>query len=167
MSAASTANSAGRPSERDDQAQVRRRHLLTCIALGPHDLAIVSRSAVGSATSNECMSSASQTGAFFVPDFVAEAFRPETQHGGHDGADGRSLRYLEWTYDPDPADTTVVTLYAYLLREVDGSVRVLDDRHIEGIFPRGTWLRLLAGVGFRASLSVDEWEREVFVGIRW
>lgn len=104
--------------------------------------------------------------AIFVPDFVAETFGPETKHGGHDGADGRSLRYVEWTYDPDPSDTTVVTLYAYLLREADGSVQVLDDRHVEGIFPRATWLRLLAGVGFRVSVSVDEWEREVFVGVR-
>ncbi len=104
--------------------------------------------------------------AVVVPDFVAETFRPTTEHGGHDGPDGRSLRYLEWTFDPDPADTTVVTLFAYLLREADGSARTLDDRHIEGIFPRATWLRLLADVGFRASVSTDAWEREVFVGVR-
>jgi hypothetical protein len=101
-----------------------------------------------------------------LPDFTVETFGPETQHGGHDGADGRSLRYIEWTYDPDPADTTVVTLYAYLLRERDGSTRVLGDRHIEGVFPRATWLGLLADVGFRADVSVDAWEREVFVGVR-
>ena len=101
-----------------------------------------------------------------VPDFTAETFRPETRHGGHDGPDGRSLRYLEWASDPDPADTIVVIDYAYLLREANGSVRVLDDRHVEGIFPRATWLRLLGEVGFQADVSVDEWEREVFVGVR-
>ena len=101
-----------------------------------------------------------------VPDFTAETFRPETTHGGHDGSDGRSLRYLEWASDPDPTDTTVVIDYAYLLRESDGSVRVLDDRHVEGIFPRATWLSLLADVGFQADVSVDEWEREVFAGVR-
>jgi SAM-dependent methyltransferase len=37
-----------------------------------------------------------------LPDFTAETFRPETRHGGHDGSDGRSLRYLKWTDDPDP-----------------------------------------------------------------
>jgi Trans-aconitate methyltransferase len=104
--------------------------------------------------------------AVLLPDFTAETFRPETRHGGHDSSDGRSLRYLEWRYDPDPTDTTVLTDYAYLLREPDGSVRGLEDRHIEGIFPRATWLRLLADVGFRADVSVDEWEREVFVGVR-
>ena len=101
-----------------------------------------------------------------LPDFTAETFRPKTEHGGHDGPDGRALRYLEWTFDPDPSDTTVVTDYAYLLRDADGSVRVLDDRHLEGIFPRATWLRLLAEVGFRVDASMDRWKREVFVGVR-
>ncbi len=101
-----------------------------------------------------------------LPDFTAETFRSETRHGGHDGPDGRALRYLEWTHDPDPTNTTVVTYYAYLLRDADGSVRVLDDRHVKGIFPRATWLRLLADVGFSADVSVDPWEREVFVGVR-
>ena len=101
-----------------------------------------------------------------LPDFTTETFRAETKHGGHDGSDGRSLRYLEWTSDPDPTDTTVVTDYAYLLRDADGSVKVLDDRHVEGIFPRAMWLRLLAEVGFRAEVSVDAWEREIFVGVR-
>ena len=42
--------------------------------------------------------------ALFWPDHVRENFRPSTDHGGHDGA-GRALRYLEWTWDPDPADS--------------------------------------------------------------
>ena len=40
-----------------------------------------------------------------VPDHVRENFQASTDHGGHDGTD-RSLRYLEWTWDPDPADST-------------------------------------------------------------
>ena len=70
-----------------------------------------------------------------LPDFTAETFRAETRHGGHDGPDGRSLRYLEWRHDPDPTDTAVATDYAYLLREADGSVRVVKDRHALGVFP--------------------------------
>ena len=101
-----------------------------------------------------------------LPDFTAETYRPKTEHGGHDGPDGRSLRYLQWTFDPDPTDTTVMSDFAYLLRDADGSVRTLDDRHVEGIFPRATWLRLLAEVEFRADISVDAWGREVFVGVR-
>lgn len=69
---------------------------------------------------------------------------------------------------PSPWDGYVNRRRAVLrgLREADGSARTLDDRHVEGIFPRATWLRLLADVGFRADVSVDAWEREVFVGLR-
>ena len=42
----------------------------------------------------------------FVPDYTRETFALRTSHGGHDGDDGRSLRYLEWVTDPDPTDTT-------------------------------------------------------------
>lgn len=87
--------------------------------------------------------------ALLVPDFVRENFRPGTDHGGHD--DGpRGLRYLEWTHDPDPSDMTYVADYAFLLREPGGEVRVEHDRHVEGLFPRATWLRLLEDAGFVA-----------------
>src|SRR4030095_15437118 len=43
--------------------------------------------------------------ALFLPDFVRETFVSGVHHGGHDG-EGRSLRYIEWTFDPDPEDTT-------------------------------------------------------------
>jgi ubiquinone/menaquinone biosynthesis C-methylase UbiE len=103
--------------------------------------------------------------AVVAPDFVRETFEPRTEHGGHDGP-GRALRYLEWSYDPDPADTTVVTDFAMLLREGADDVRVRYDRHVEGIFPRATWLDLLGDAGFEASIVGDRWEREVFVGRR-
>src|SRR5512145_3067765 len=54
--------------------------------------------------------------ALFAPDYVAENFKPGTDHGGHDSADGRAVRYLEWTWDPDPQDTTYLVDYAFLLR---------------------------------------------------
>jgi hypothetical protein len=88
--------------------------------------------------------------ALFAPDHLRENFRTGTDWGGHDG-DGRAARFLEWTWDPDPLDTTYTVDYAYLLREPDGSVRVAHDRHIEGLFPRATWLRLLEEAGFQAS----------------
>ena len=40
-----------------------------------------------------------------VPDEVAETFEPHTDHGGTDADDGRAVRFLEWSWDPDPADT--------------------------------------------------------------
>jgi SAM-dependent methyltransferase len=87
--------------------------------------------------------------ALFCPDYVAETFRPGTDHGGHDGSD-RSLRYLEWSFDPDPTDTSYIVDYAYLLREATGTTRVVHDRHVEGLFARDHWLRVLNDTGFDA-----------------
>jgi SAM-dependent methyltransferase len=101
--------------------------------------------------------------ALFTPDAVAETWEPATDHGGHDGNDGRALRYLEWTFDPDPSDTTVVTDFAIIVREADGSARVVHDRHIEGLFPRPTWLALLDDAGFEVSTVGDRWGRDLFV----
>ncbi len=109
--------------------------------------------------------------ALFAPDHVRETFHPSTDHGGHD--DGRrGLRYLEWTWDPDPDDSTYTVDYAYLLRHEDGEARVEHDRHIEGLFSRAEWLRLLADVGFEARVipfqhsEVEPGELEVFVARR-
>ncbi len=109
--------------------------------------------------------------ALFVPDHVRETFQPSTDHGGVDGG-GRGLRYLEWMWDPDPADTSYVVDYALLLRERDGSVWVEQDRHVEGLFARGDWLRLLSEVGFRPRTvpfedpDLDPTECEAFVARR-
>jgi Methyltransferase domain len=85
--------------------------------------------------------------ALFAPDAIRENFRSATDHGGHDNP-SHGLRYLEWTWDPDPKDTTYCVDYAYLLRTPDGNVRVELDRHVEGLFARADWLRLLSEVGF-------------------
>ncbi|MBX7074071.1 MAG: class I SAM-dependent methyltransferase [Pirellulales bacterium] len=90
--------------------------------------------------------------ALLAPDHVRENFRESTDHGGSD-CGARGLRYLEWTWDPDPGDTTYQVDYAYLLREVDGSVHVEHDRHIEGLFARADWLRLLTAAGFEPRVA--------------
>jgi SAM-dependent methyltransferase len=103
-----------------------------------------------------------------APDHVRETFEPMTDCGGSDAPDGRGLRYLEWTWDPDPSDGTYVADYAFLLREPDGRVSVEHDRHVGGLFPRATWLRLLAEAGFAPSHADYPNEElagfEVFVG---
>lgn len=100
--------------------------------------------------------------AIFEPDCVREAFKPYTDHGGHDG-DGRAFRYLEWVYDPDPGDTVYLTDFAYLLRFEDGSVQALQDRHVTGLFGRQEWLDLLQEVGFHPQVLVDTFQRDVFL----
>jgi SAM-dependent methyltransferase len=85
--------------------------------------------------------------ALFVPDAVTETFEPAVDHGGHDGPD-RALRYLEWTWDPDPDDTKVRMDLTYVFHEPDGSVHSELDEHVCGLFPRSTWLRLIVDAGF-------------------
>jgi hypothetical protein len=87
--------------------------------------------------------------ALFAPDWVRETFSPGVDHGGSDGA-GRSLRYLEWTWDPDPADSQYIVDYVYALRKANGAFTIEHDRHIEGIFSRAEWLQTSRGAGFDA-----------------
>ncbi len=109
--------------------------------------------------------------ALFVPDHTTETFEPVTDHGGSDGPDGRGARYLEWTTDPDPGDTWIRSEYAFLLRDSDGSVRVVHETHRTGLFSRPVWLGLLADAGFHAEAvteqtSEDRTPRVMFTGHR-
>lgn len=109
--------------------------------------------------------------AVFAPDFVKETFKPSTDHGGNDG-DGRSMRYLEWSFDPDPDDTTCVTDYTYVFREGNASPWCEQDRHVVGLFSREVWLRLLRDAGFQATVrplvhsEVETGDVEVFVAVK-
>jgi SAM-dependent methyltransferase len=109
-------------------------------------------------------------GVVFAPDYVQETFRESNDTGGHDAPDGRGLRYIEWSRDPEPGDTEYTTDFAILLKEADGSVIVVHDRHTDGLFPRATWLRLLDEAGFDAyetplvHSEVEPGRHPVFVG---
>jgi trans-aconitate methyltransferase len=106
--------------------------------------------------------------AVFIPDHIAETFEAASDHGGNDDVDGRGVRYLEWAWDPDPADTWTLTEYAFLLRDADGSVQVVHETHHMGLFSRDVWLQLLASAGFNPDAVVertteDRTPRELFV----
>ena len=105
-------------------------------------------------------------GVVIVPDCVRESFRPDSTTHGEDGPDGRGLRFLEWSWDPNPHDTTFEVAYAFLMRQSDGSMHVEMDRHREGLFPREAWLTWLSEAGFAATCRPDRWDREVFSGRR-
>ena len=105
-----------------------------------------------------------------TPDATTEIFKSETDHGGHDGEDGRSLRYLEWTHAPEPNTSTYVTDYAIVARGPGDELRVVHDRHTLGLFPEATWRRLIAEVGLElVDTTVEnpyELEQAAFVGRR-
>jgi SAM-dependent methyltransferase len=107
----------------------------------------------------------------FVPDHTAENFVATSDHGGIDDETGRGVRYLEWTWDPDPGDTWIQTDYAFLLRDTDGSTQVVHETHRTGLFGRDDWLRLLRDAGFDPDTVTEQTDedrkpRQLFVGRR-
>jgi len=109
--------------------------------------------------------------AVFVPDQTKESFEEGTDCGGNDGLDGRAVRYLEWTWDPDPADTSFLAEYAFLVRERDGTVEVVHETHHLGLFGREEWLSHLRAAGFDPEVVTEVTTearppRELFVGHR-
>ena len=109
--------------------------------------------------------------ALSAPDCVRETFKPSTSHGGHDG-EGRSLRYLEWAWDPDPSDTTYLNDMVYALREGAQAIRTVEDQHVLGLFAHNEWIGLISNAGFEAkSIPFEHSDLEpgstfVFVGIK-
>jgi SAM-dependent methyltransferase len=101
--------------------------------------------------------------ALFAPDCTRETFEPETESAGEDAPDGRGLRYLMWTWDPDPADETFEVAYALLLRDAAGHVHVDSDRHREGLFPYAAWMTWLREAGFTPTSGRDPWNRDLFL----
>jgi SAM-dependent methyltransferase len=109
-------------------------------------------------------------GARFVvaADDVAETFAASTSHGGHDG-DDRSLRYLEWTHEPAAGATSYAVDYVLALSDTS-TFTVEHDRHVNGLFPRATWLELMHDEGLDATAVTHTFSDgstvEVFTGAR-
>lgn len=107
------------------------------------------------------------------PDHSAENIVYETDHGGHDGADGRAMRYLEWATPGRPGTYEYIVDYAYILREPGKPPRLAIDQHINGALPRQMWLDVLSGAGFTNArwtplihTDVDEDHYEIFMAQR-
>jgi SAM-dependent methyltransferase len=106
----------------------------------------------------------------FCPDDLQENFKPGLESGGHDGDDGRGLRYLAWSI-PSESPNLVITDYAFILKTPDGKATAEYDRHITGRLPRASWIAALEAAGFSAQvipfdLAEEEVERyEVVVGV--
>jgi SAM-dependent methyltransferase len=107
--------------------------------------------------------------AVFVPDHVRERYEAGSESGGSDAADGRGIRYLEWTTELAPGATAGTTHYCFLVREADGSMRCLHERHDVGVFPEATWVRLFERVGFAVEVVEERTDDErtprlIFIG---
>jgi hypothetical protein len=91
-----------------------------------------------------------------VPDALTETFEPGTECGGGDDASGRAARLLEWTEAAAPGATEVTVHYAFLLREPDGRVHTVYERHQCGLFSEAAWTRVLAARGFTVEVVLEQ-----------
>jgi SAM-dependent methyltransferase len=91
----------------------------------------------------------------FVPDEFCETSRAGVSTGGRDLGE-RSLRYLEWEHDLDPADTRVETDFVFLLRSGSTPTRVVHDHHVTGVFRREVWLDLCRKAGLEPEIHALE-----------
>lgn len=107
--------------------------------------------------------------AMLVPDYVTETYADLTDHGGHDG-EHRSMRYLEWTWDPDPSDNVYFMDLTMVLRDGSGDTSTVSDRHLCGLFPRATWLTLIDAAGFDPSVAEPDYDdaqgQQIFIGVK-
>ena len=90
-----------------------------------------------------------RAGGVFVtaPDWHRETFSGPAVSHNTSAAGETELTLIEYVYDPDPTDTTIETVFFYLIRDEDG-LRIEQDVHATGLFPLATWLKLLDRAGF-------------------
>jgi SAM-dependent methyltransferase len=150
------------------------------VRLGRQFDAVFIHDAVVYMTSEEDLRAAIQTAyehcapggvSLFAPDNTRDTFKPSTEHGGHDQG-SRGLRYLSWTWDPDPTDTTYLSVMVYVMRSNDNQIQIVDDMHICGLFGKEDWLHLMAEVGFEPSArrfehsEIEPGSMTVFLGLK-
>jgi SAM-dependent methyltransferase len=109
--------------------------------------------------------------ALFVPDDTRERFRPSSSSGGTD-LGRKGLRYLEWTFDPDPRDNTCVLYMSCMLRDGNRVRQAKLDEHVCGLFSEQEWMKTIRVAGFKAKMLPYEhssWEKHahvMFLGIK-
>jgi SAM-dependent methyltransferase len=91
-------------------------------------------------------------GVFIVaPDFFRETFKGTSVHHWITREDARrEVTFIEYVHDPDPADTTIESIFFFLIQE-DGQLHIEQDRHITGLFPLDTWLSLMGDAAFEVA----------------
>ena len=82
-----------------------------------------------------------------APDWFRETFEGTTVLHWTRRKDGLELTCIEYLHDPDPGDTTIESIFFYILEE-SGKISVEQDRHITGLFSFDAWLRLMEEAGF-------------------
>ena len=82
-----------------------------------------------------------------APDLVREVFKGTTVLNWVRNNGEVEVSIREYLHDPDPADTKLESIFTYTIVEA-GKQRVERDTHVMGLFPVGTWTRLMEETGF-------------------
>ena len=77
-----------------------------------------------------------------------ERFEQNKTVGSSHARDNIDITFVQNLHDPDPTDTTYEVTCLYLIRR-GGRLEIETDRHLCGLFPLETWVRLLLDVGFQ------------------
>jgi SAM-dependent methyltransferase len=90
-----------------------------------------------------------EEGGIFItaPDYYLDTFSGPRAEYCTRCDDARELTYIEYAHDPDPSDTTMEIIFTFFIRE-KGQLRIELDRHITGLLPRASWMKLMAQAGF-------------------
>jgi methyltransferase family protein len=83
------------------------------------------------------------------PDWVRETFRPPHVEFATRADHEMEVTFLAYSWDPDPSDSTLESLFLYFIRR-GGRLEIEEDRHIEGLFSLAEWISLLDEEGFAA-----------------
>ena len=61
------------------------------------------------------------------------------------------MGWVEYSYDPDPSDTTMEMLFLYIFNP--GEIpRVEEEIHVMGLFTQDTWIELMEEAGFQTEM---------------
>lgn len=154
-----------------DMRSIRLGRVFDCVLVQDAVSYMASRADLAGAIATAYVHTALGGVAMFQPDFVSETFEPGTETGGSE-AGGRALRYLEWRWVPGSSSGVYLTDMVYLLRSESGTVEVIHDRHVMGLFSRAVWLELIKEAGFEPLTvrfehsSNCDGGHEVFLGLR-
>jgi len=81
------------------------------------------------------------------PDYTKETFVQNQTTTATGGGGDIEITFVENLYDPDPADSTCEAVLIFIIRE-KGALRIEQDVHVLGLFPRELWRTTLTEAGF-------------------
>ncbi len=92
-----------------------------------------------------------EPGGVFItaPDWFKETFPGRKISSTLKSRDGLDMGWVELSYDPDPSDSTMETLFLYIFDPAE-KPSVEKDIHVTGLFSQDTWIELMEEAGFQA-----------------